>query len=120
MNPHILYHMVVMVPRASIRSESEVSITVLCLQCSPHYTAVRIKNHSKSMPVNKGSRYEKYNGVMCPSYRLKLKYPFPFPVSYVQLVTQYESINNCLKSTPVIKVATMKNTDDLLGTISVT
>jgi len=29
-------------------------------------------------------------------------------------------INNCLKSTSVIKVATMKNTDNLLGTISVT
>jgi len=64
MSPRIPHHMVVMVSRASIISESEVSITVLCLLCSPHYTAVRIKN--------------------------------------------------CLKSTSVITVATMKNTDDFL------
>jgi len=78
----------VVVPHASIISESEVSIVVLCLRCSAHYAAVRIKNCSKSMSVIKGSHYEKYDGVACPSYRLKLKYPFPFPVSYVQLVTQ--------------------------------
>jgi len=51
MNPRIILHykVVVMVPRASIMSESEVSITVLCLLCSPRWTAVRIKNCSKSM-----------------------------------------------------------------------
>jgi len=36
-----------MVLRASIISESEVSITSLCLLCSPSYTAVQIKNYSK-------------------------------------------------------------------------
>jgi len=50
MNPHILHHKV---PRASIISESKVSITVLCLLCSPHYTAVRNKNCSKSTSVIK-------------------------------------------------------------------
>ena len=50
MNPLIPHHKV---PHASIISESEVSIMVLCLLCSPCYTAVRIKNCSKSMPVNK-------------------------------------------------------------------
>jgi len=57
MNPCIPHHKV---PRTSIISESEVSITVLCLLCSPCYTAVQI--------------------------------------------------NNCLKSTSAIKVATIKNT----------
>ena len=42
-----------MTARASIISESEVSITALCLLCSPRYTTVRIKNCSKSMSVIK-------------------------------------------------------------------
>ena len=37
-----------MIARTLIISESEVSITVLCLLCSPRYTAVWIKNCSKS------------------------------------------------------------------------
>jgi len=49
MNPRISHHKVVMVAHASIISESEVSIAILCLLCSPHFTAVRIKNCSKSM-----------------------------------------------------------------------
>jgi len=36
---------------------------------------------------NQGNHYEKYNGTMQPNYRLKLKYPLPFSVSYVKLVT---------------------------------
>ena len=48
MNPCIP---VVRVACASIINEREVSITVLCLQCSPCYTAVRIKNCSKSMSI---------------------------------------------------------------------
>jgi len=86
MNPRILHHKVL---RAS---ESEVSITVLCMPCSPRYTAVRIKSCSKSTPVIKVATMRKYNGTTCPSYRLKLKYPLPFSASYFQLVTQqYES-----------------------------
>jgi len=89
MNPCILHHKV---PRTSIISESEVSITILCMPCSPHYTAVRIKNCSKSMPAIKVATMRKYNGTARPSYRLKLNYPLPFPVSYFQLVIQqYES-----------------------------
>jgi len=53
MYPRILHHKVVMVARASIIPESEVSNAVLCLLCSPHYTAVRIKNCSKSISVIK-------------------------------------------------------------------
>jgi len=42
-----------------------------------------------------------------------LKYPFPFSVSYVQLVIQqYKPRTVEVKNTSVIKVATMKNTDD--------
>jgi len=58
MNPRILYHKV---PRASIISESEVSITVLCMPCSPRYTTVRIKNCSKSTPAIKVVTMRKYN-----------------------------------------------------------
>ena len=50
-------------------SESEVSITILCLLCSPHYTAVRIKNCSKSMSVIQSSHREKYDSAARPSYR---------------------------------------------------
>ena len=39
---------------------------------------------------NQSSYYKKYNGAACPSYRLKLKYPLPFSVSYVRLVTNQE------------------------------
>jgi len=51
-NPRIPHHKVLC---ASIMSESEVQvpIIILCLLCSPHYTAVRIKNSSKSMAVIK-------------------------------------------------------------------
>ena len=38
------------------------------------------------------NHYKTHNGAMRPSYCLKLKYPLPFSVSYVQLITQqYES-----------------------------
>jgi len=50
MNSRIPHHKV---PHASIISKSEVSITVLCLLWSHHYTAVQIKNCSKSMPAIK-------------------------------------------------------------------
>jgi len=50
MNPCIPHYKV---PHTSIIFESEVSITVLCLLYSPHYTAVWIKNCSKSTPVIK-------------------------------------------------------------------
>ena len=49
MNPRIPHH--ITVARASIISESEVPITVLCLLRPPHYTAIRIKNCSKSTSV---------------------------------------------------------------------
>jgi len=50
MNPRIPHRKV---PCASIISESEVSITILCLLCSPCYTAAWIKNCSKSTSIIK-------------------------------------------------------------------
>jgi len=89
MNPRIPHHKD---SHASIIFESEVSITVFCLLCSPRYTAVQIKNCSKSTSVIKVATTKKYDGAVHPSYRLKLKYPLPFSVSYVRLITQqYES-----------------------------
>jgi len=72
------------------------------------FTPLHSRNCSKSTSAIK----EKYDGAARPSYRLKLKYPFPLSVSCVQLISQqYESIT-VLKSTSVIKVTTMKNTDN--------
>jgi len=87
MNPRILHRKVVMVAHALIISESEVSITVLCLLCSPCYRAVRIKNCFKSMSVITVATM-KNTMVLHPNYHLKLKYPPPFSVSYVWLFTQ--------------------------------
>jgi len=56
MNPRILHHKD---PCTSIISESEVSITVLCLLCSPRYTAVQIKNCLKSTCVIKVATMKK-------------------------------------------------------------
>jgi len=53
MNPHIPHHKVVMIPHASIISNSEVSITVLFLLCSSRYTVVWINNCLNSMSVIK-------------------------------------------------------------------
>jgi len=108
MNPRILHHKVVMVPHALIIYESEVSITVLCLLCSSHYTAVRIKNCLKSTSVIKVTTM-KNTIVPCPSYHLKLK------CVSIALLCQLRSthyiaarIKNCLKSTSVIKVPLWK------------
>jgi len=49
-------------------------------------------------------KVEKYDHAVCPIYRLKRKYPFPFSVSCYLAV----QIKSCLKSTSVIKVATKK------------
>jgi len=71
-----------MVPRASIISESEVSITALCLLFSPHYTAVQIKNCSKNTPQIKVTTMNNTMVLRAPcSFHLKPKYPLPFSVS---------------------------------------
>jgi len=98
-----------MIPHAS---DSEVSITV-------YFSAMFFLLHNsknqelfKKYVCNQSSHYKNMIvNVACPIYCLKLKHPFPFSVGYFQLVTAVK-IKNCLKSTSVIKVATMKNTDD--------
>jgi len=106
MNPRIPHHKI---PCALIISESKVSITVLCLLCSPCYTAVRTKNCLKRMSVIKVATI-KNTMVTCTSET---------EVSIALLCqlcsTRYTAvqIKNCMESTSVIKVATMKSTDDL-------
>jgi len=83
MNPCIPYHKV---PRASIMSESEVQVSItdgsLCAMFTPLHSSVNQELFEK-YACNQSSCYEKYNGAVCPSYRLKLKYPLPFSVSHV-------------------------------------
>ena len=86
-NPHILHHKAVMVPHASIVSENEISITVLCLlYLSCLHSSTNQELFEKHV-CNQSKHYEKYNGAVCPSYWMKLKYPLPFSVSYAWLIT---------------------------------
>jgi len=87
--------------RALIISESEVSITVLCLLCLPRYTAVQIKNCLKSISVIKVA-------TMKNMLRLKLKYPLPSSVSSLYSSTNQELFEKNLRN----QVATMKNADN--------
>jgi len=52
----------------------------------------------KTCICNQSSQYEKYDGATCPSCRLKLKYPLPFSVSYVRLVTQHYKLRTVWKA----------------------
>jgi len=72
---------------------------------------------------NHSNHYEKYDDAVRPSYRLKLKYPLPFSVSYSMFDLLHSSTNQevfekhlCYKSSIhnilSMKVATTKNTDD--------
>ena len=45
---------------------------------------------------NQGNYYKKYNGVVCPSYHLKLKYPLPFSVSYSMFISLQSSTSQQL------------------------
>ena len=100
-----------MIAHASIISKSEVSITILCLLCSPHYTAVRIKNCSKSMSVIKVATAR---NTIVPCARPCLSSETEVSIALLcQLCSTYYTavqIKKCLKSTSVLKEATMKNT----------
>jgi len=105
MNPRIPYHKV---PRASIIPESEVSITVLCLLCSPCYISVRIRNCWKSMSVIRVATTKNTIVPRAPETEVSI-------ALLCQLCSiRYTAvrIRNCLKSTSIIKVTTMKSTDD--------
>ena len=101
-----------MIARASIISESEVSITVLCLLCSPRYTAVRIKNCSKSMSVIKVATAR--NTIVPRAPQLSSETEISIALLCQLCSTCYTAvrIKKCLKSTSVLKVTTMKNVDD--------
>jgi len=97
-----------MIARASIISESEVSITVLCLLCSPRYTAIRIKNCSKSMSVIKVATAR--NTIVPHAPQLSSETEVSIALFYQIYSTFYTAvqIKKCLKSTSVLKEATMK------------
>ena len=107
--PRIPHHMIA---RASIISESEASITVLCLLGSPRYTAVWIKNCSKSMSVIKVATAR--NTIVPRGPHLSSETEVSIALLYQLCSTCYTvvRIKKCLKSTSVLKVATMKNTYD--------
>ena len=65
---------------------------------------------------NQSNHYEKYDIAPRPSYR---EVSISLPCQLCSTRHTAVRINNCLKSTYVIKVATMKNSGDSLGTISV-
>jgi len=117
MNPRIPHHMVVMVLRASIISESKVSTMVLCLRCLPHCTAVRTKNCPKSTPAIKVATMKNTMVLHAPVIIWNWS-SLPCQLCSTRYTTI--QINNCSKSTSGIKVATMKNMEDSLGAISVT
>jgi len=105
-----------MVQRASIISESEVSITVLLsAMLTLLHTAVRIKKLFKKYLYN---HYEKYGHCLTP--QLSSETEVSIALLYQLCSTHYTvvRIKNCLKSTSVIKVATMKNTDNFCYTKS--
>ena len=107
MNPRIPHHKAVMVARASIISKSEVSITVLCLLCSPRYTTVQIMNCSKTMSVTTVATMKIWWS-RAPQLSSETEV---FIVFLCQLCsTRYTAvrIKNFSKSTFVIKVVTMK------------
>jgi len=70
--------------------------SIHCSSLSAMFTPLHSSTNQelfKKYVCNLSSYYEKHDGAARPSYHLKPKYPFPFSISYVQLVTQqYESI----------------------------
>ena len=110
--PRILHHNVVMIARASIISESEVSITVLCLLGSPHYTAVRIKSCSKSMSIIKVATAKNTIVLRAPQLSSETEVSIALLCQLCSTCYTAVRIKKCLKSTSVLKVAPMKNTDD--------
>ena len=95
------------------RLKSEVSIMLHCQLCSTCYTAFRIKNCSKSTSTQ--STHTKRNSAARPNYiNYRLKSEVSITLCCRLCSTGYTAvrIKNCLKSTSVIKIATMKIMDD--------
>ena len=98
-------------------SESEVSITVLCLRCSPRYTQQYKSKTVRKVLLKSKVTLSKIRWCRLPQLLSETKDSISLPC---QLCSRYTvlRIYNSLISTSVIKVATMKNTGDLLRTIS--
>jgi len=80
-----------------INYRCKVSIVLHFQLCSTHYTAVRIKKRTFAIKV--------------APMKLTIMNWKRLPQLY-HLKVCFQQINNCSKRTSVIKVATMKNTDD--------
>jgi len=89
--------------RASIISESEVSISVLCLLCSLCYTAVWIKNCSKSTSVIKVATIKKIRWCRVPQWSSKTEVSITFLCQLHSIRYTAVRIKKCLKSTSVYK-----------------
>ena len=76
---------------------------------TPLHSSMNQELFEKYVCIQSSHYTRKYNGTAHPSYRLKLKYPLLFFVSYFQLVSQQYESRTVWK---VHKVATMKNMDD--------
>ena len=103
-----------MVARASIISESGLSITVLCFLCSPHYTAVWIKNCSKSTSVIRVTTTRNTMVLCAPQLLSETEVSIVILCQLCSACYTAVRIKKCLKSTSVLKVGTMQNTDDFL------
>jgi len=109
MKPHISpHHKVVIVLHASIIYESEVSITVLCLLCSPHYTAVWIKNCSKSK--SESSHYKNIMVLHAPVIIWNRSIHCPSPSAMFDSSTNQELFEKHLCN----KSSCYENTDNFL------
>jgi len=99
MNPRIPHHKVNGYVRLNYIWEWSIHYRSLSDMYTPLHSSTNQELFEKHV-CNHGSHYEKHNGAVCPSYRLKLKYPLPFSVSYDWLVTQqYES--RSVRKTPL-------------------
>ena len=103
MNPRIPHHKVVMFHSPQLYLRVKHPLRFFVTHVHPLHSSMNQELFEKYI-CNQIAPMRKYDGAMCPSYRMKLKYPLPFSASYFQLITQqYES--NCLKTTSIIKVA---------------
>jgi len=109
MNPRILHHKV---PRASIISECEVSITVLCTPCSPPLHSSTNQELFEKYACNQSSYYAEIRWYCVP--QLSSETEISITLLCQLFLTCYTAvrIKNCLKSTSAIKVETIKNMDD--------
>ena len=103
MNPRISHHKV-RTPQLYLRVKS---ITILCFLCSLRYSAIRIKNCSKSTSVITVATMKIW---WCCAPQLLSETEVSISLLCQLCLTCHTAvqIKNCLKSTRVLKIATMK------------